>query len=109
MVRSTSPSFGLRSTNGRSSRTASMNSSVMQMPWCRLRLLRLKSPEGLRISMNSSISGWCTSRYTAAEPRRSEPCEIASVSESMTRTKGMMPEVWPQPLTVSPMERTPPQ
>ena len=59
--------------------------------------------------MNSSISGWKTSRYTAADPRRSEPCEIASVSESMTRTNGMIPEVWPQPFTVSPMERTPPQ
>ena len=71
--------------------------------------MRLKSPDGLRISTNSSISGWCTSRYTAAEPRRSEPCEIASVSESMTRTNGMMPEVWPQPLTGSPIERTSPQ
>ena len=27
----------------------------------------------------------------------------------MTRTNGMMPEVWPQPLTVSPIERTSPQ
>ena len=34
---------------------------------------------------------------------------MASVSESITRTNGMIPEVWPQPLTVSPMERTPPQ
>ena len=79
------------------------------MPWCRFRDLRLKSPEGLRISRNSSISGWWTSRYTAAEPRRSEPWLIASVRLSITRMKGMMPEVWPAPLTFSPIDRTPPQ
>jgi len=42
----------------------------MFTPWCRFRLFRLKSPVGLRTSRNSSISGWCTSRYAAAEPRR---------------------------------------
>ncbi len=35
--------------------------------------------------------------------------EIASVSESITRMKGMMPEVCPFALTFSPIERTPPQ
>ena len=31
------------------------------------------------------------------------------VREAITRMKGMMPLVWPAPLTFSPMERTPPQ
>ena len=54
--------FGLRRPKVAPSRTASMNSSVIAMPWCRLSDLRLKSPEGLRISRNSSISGWWMSR-----------------------------------------------
>ncbi len=66
-------------------------------------------PVGLRISMNSSISGWETGRYTAAEPRRSEPWLIASVSESITRMKGTMPEVLPFCPTFSPSERRLPQ
>jgi hypothetical protein len=33
-----------------------------EMPWCRFSDLRLKSPDGLRISRNSSISGWWMSR-----------------------------------------------
>ena len=37
--------------------THSMNSSLILMPWCRLRLFLLKSPDGFRISKNSSISG----------------------------------------------------
>ena len=36
-------------------------------------------------------------------------CLVAVGLSLMTRTKGMIPEVWPQPLTVSPIERTPPQ
>ena len=44
-----------------------------------------------------------------AEPRRSEPWLMARVRESITRMKGMMPEVWPWPFTFSPIERTPPQ
>ncbi len=59
--------------------------------------------------MNSSISGCETGRYTAAEPRLSEPWLIASVSESITRMKGMMPLVLPMPPTVSPIERRLPQ
>jgi hypothetical protein len=39
-----------------------MNSSVMEIPWWRLSDFRLKSPEGFRISRNSSISGWWMSR-----------------------------------------------
>jgi len=59
--------------------------------------------------MNSSISGCQIGRYTAAEPRRSEPWLIASVSESMTRMKGTTPEVFPLAPTFSPMERRLPQ
>jgi hypothetical protein len=54
--------LGRRRPNSAPSRTASMNSSVMLMPWCRFSDLRLKSPEGFRISRNSSISGWWMSR-----------------------------------------------
>jgi hypothetical protein len=58
----TSPVLGERRPNMAPSRTASMNSSVIEMPWCRFSALRLKSPDGLRISRNSSISGWWMSR-----------------------------------------------
>ncbi|MNN46746.1 hypothetical protein D3C81_1611390 [compost metagenome] len=58
----TSPLFGDFRSKVEPAFTASMNSSVMLMPWCRFRDLRLKSPEGLRISRNSSISGWWMSR-----------------------------------------------
>ena len=34
---------------------------------------------------------------------------MASVSESITRTNGMIPEVWPQLRTFSPIDRTLPQ
>ena len=66
-------------------------------------------PVGRRISTNSSISGCHTGRYTAADPRRSEPCEIASVSESITRMNGITPEVLPTAPTFSPIERRLPQ
>src|ERR1700722_14170632 len=59
--------------------------------------------------MNSSISGCETGKYTAAEPRRSEPCEIARVNESITRMNGMTPEVLPTAPTFSPIERRLPQ
>src|SRR6202046_625099 len=59
--------------------------------------------------MNSSISGCQTGKYTAADPRRSDPCEIASVSESITRMNGMTPEVFPTAPTRSPIERRLPQ
>ena len=48
-------------------------------------------------------------RVTAADPRRSEPCEIARVSESITRTNGMIPLVLPLSPTGSPIPRTLPQ
>ena len=56
-VFTTAWSLGDSRSNVRPSRTASMKASEMLMPWCRFRDLRLKSPEGLRISRNSSISG----------------------------------------------------
>ena len=59
--------------------------------------------------MNSSISGCQTGKYTAADPRRSEPWEIASVSESITRMNGITPEVLPTAPTFSPIERRLPQ
>ena len=61
-VARTDPSLGLSRLNSAPSRTASMNLSVSSTPWCRLSALRLKSPDGLRISRNSSISGCDTSR-----------------------------------------------
>jgi len=48
-------------------------------------------------------------RYTAAEPRRSEPWEMARVRLSMTRIKGITPDVLPAMPTRSPMERRLPQ
>src|SRR5580658_2716684 len=59
--------------------------------------------------MNSSISGCEIGKYTAAEPRRSEPCEIANVKLSITRMNGMTPEVLPTAPTFSPIERRLPQ
>src|ERR1700712_936642 len=59
--------------------------------------------------MNSSISGCHTGRYTAADPRRSDPWEIAKVRLSMTRMNGMTPEVLPTAPTFSPIERRLPQ
>src|SRR5580700_4691302 len=59
--------------------------------------------------MNSSISGCEIGKYTAAEPRRSEPCEIANVRLSITRMNGMTPEVLPTAPTFSPIERKLPQ
>jgi hypothetical protein len=58
-ARTSLPSFGRRRPNGpRRPSRRSMKASVMLMPWCRFSALRLKSPVGLRISRNSSISGW---------------------------------------------------
>ena len=58
----TSPVLGDFSSKVAPTFTASMNSSVMLTPWCRFSERRLKSPDGLRISRNSSISGWWMSR-----------------------------------------------
>ncbi len=110
MLRTTVPSFGDTSGHASSASTARMNSSGTSTPWCRFGALRFGSPPvGRRISMNSSISGCQTGRYTAAEPRRSEPCEIASVRLSITRMNGITPEVLPTPPTRSPIERKLPQ
>src|SRR3984957_14091380 len=59
--------------------------------------------------MNSSISGCETGKYTAAEPRRSEPCEIANVRLSITRMNGMPPEVLTTAPTFSPTQPRLPQ
>ena len=103
-------SFGDSSGHCSSASTARMNASDTRMPWCRFSALRFGSPPvGRRISTNSSISGCHTGRYTAAEPRRSEPWEIASVRLSITRMNGITPEVLPTAPTFSPIERRLPQ
>ena len=41
-----------------------------------------------------AVSGWLTGKYTAADPRRSEPCEIASVRLSTPPLIAMASGEW---------------
>src|ERR1700733_679349 len=108
--RTTDLSFGDSSDHCSSASTARMNASGIWMPWCRFSAFRFGSPPvGRRISMNSSISGCHTGKYTAADPRRSDPWEIAKVNESITRMNGITPDVLPTAPTFSPIERRLPQ
>jgi hypothetical protein len=66
-----------------------MKASVSSTPWCRLSALRFEvapMPPDLDELLDLGVRD--IGRYTAAEPRRSEPWLIASVRLSITRMKG---------------------
>ncbi len=110
MRRTTESSFGEISAQSSPASTARIKASETKRPWCRFSAFRFGSPPvGRRISTNSSISGWLTFKYTAAEPRRRLPWLIAKVRLSITRMNGITPEVLPFCPTFSPIERRLPQ